>query len=308
MLVDLAAYIAVRTFVIFLNLLPMGLRLTFCRGLVRIFLALFPKYRRIALRNISLVFPNMDQKKREELFQRSITATARFIVDGARLHTLDRAWMEKHVRMEYPPSDEFLAENRKRGRGLLIVTGHLGSFELMARASAMLGYPLSFVVRNFNLKRLDRWWTMRREEPGNRVISRDGAFIEVMKDLDRGNYSAILFDQNVKRNHAVFVPFFGRPAATTKSVALAALKTKVPVLVVSMSYEGEDNYILHVKTCDFTSIYEDSETSYEENVKLLTEGVTKVFEEMILAHPDEWFWMHRRWKTTPEGVPEDFYA
>ncbi len=308
MLLDLAAYIAIRSFVIFLNILPMGLRLGFCRRLTRIFLVFFPKYRKIALRNIALVFPEMTQDDREKLFQRSISATARFIVDSARLHTLDKEWVEKHVKLEFRPGEELPAGVGGNSTGILIVTGHLGSFELMARASAMLGHPLSYIVRDFNLKRLDRWWKMRREEPGNRVIPRDGALIEVLKELDKGNCSAILFDQNVKRNHAVFVPFFGRPAATTKSVAFAALKMKVPVIVVSMSYEGDDNYIMHAEQCDFTSLYSDSSMSYEEKVRVLTEDVTKVFERMILAHPDEWFWMHRRWKTTPEGVPEDFYA
>lgn len=305
-MLDLPAYIAARALLSLLNMFPLALRLRICGFLIRSTVFLVPKYRRIALRNISLVFPEMDGKGRENLFDESLRMMARFIVDAARIQTVDLKWVREHVSVPALPHEGLRAAHA--GKGILIATGHLGSFELMARASSLLGQPLSFVVRNFNLKRLDSWWTRVREETGNRVISRAGAFNEIVREIEMGRDMGVLFDQNVKRNHAVFVPFFGRPAATTKSVALAALRTSCAVMVASISYEGNERYALHAECCDFDELYADTNISRDEKIAIITERVTRVFEDMIRAHPTEWFWMHRRWKTTPEGVPEDFYA
>src|SRR5690606_20029609 len=105
----------------------------------------------------------------------------------------------------------------------MMATGHLGSFELLAHCVSMYGFPISFVVRPFKLERLNAWWSGIREAAGNRAIARSGAFKEILKELTSGRDVAVLFDQNVTRNHAVFVDWFGRPAATTRTVALAAL-------------------------------------------------------------------------------------
>lgn len=303
---DIPAYLATRVFVGSLNLLPLGARQRICEVLVRLVVFFVPRYRHIAMKNIALVFPQSDAAAHEALFEESIRATARFVVDAVRLHTLDAEWSREHVR--YPEAAVAALRARYPGKGLLIATGHLGSFELMGRAVALQGHPLGFVVRNFNLKRLDRWWTDMREEPGNKVIGRSGAFSEIVREIECGRDVAVLFDQNVKRNHAVFVPFFGRLAATTRAVALAALRTRAPLVVASISYEGGDCYTVHAEPCDAEDLYEDESRSSDEKVYELTLRLNRLFEQQLLAAPAEWFWMHRRWKTTPDGTREDFYA
>ena len=305
-ILDYLSCLAARCLICFLNLLPIRARERICEALTRLVLLAIPRYKKIALRNLGQVFPDKSAEEIHALLDKSIKSLAHFIVDSIRQHTLDRDWALKHV--SYPSPHPFDTLKKKYpDRGIIVATGHLGSFELFGAATALYGHPLNFIVRNFKGKHLDRWWTSMRERNGNKVIARSGAFAEVVHEILRGRNTAILFDQNVKRNHAVFVDFFGRPAATTRALALAALRTKAPVLVSFMQYTGNDNYVVHAKICDFDALYEDESKQSDEKVFEITQRVSKIFEKMILISPHEWFWMHRRWKTAPLGQPEDFY-
>lgn len=304
--IDLPVYLILRALFGLLRIIPRRKRESVCEALVRTFVFFSPGYRAIADRNISLVFPDKSKKEREELFDKSLRAMGIFIADAVRLDALDAEWARTHVKLASSAPYEELKE-RYGGRGIIYATGHLGSFEVLGRTMALFGYPMSFIVRDFNLRMVDAWWRGIRENSGNRVISRTGAFSEVIRRLEHGQDCAILFDQNVKRNHAIFVPFFGRLAATTKTVALAALRTKGPVIVGAISRTGDDQYTIKFEICNFDELCESSSVSHEEKVSEITERVTRSMEKLILESPEEWFWMHRRWKTTPEGVREDFY-
>jgi KDO2-lipid IV(A) lauroyltransferase len=117
----------------------------------------------------------------------------------------------------------------------------------------------------------------------------------------------VLFDQNVTRNHAVFVEWFGRPAATSKSVALAALRTEAPIFVASMHYLGDDKYRIEAVECDCRDVYNDATLSTDQKVEQITQLISTEYCKMIEAFPEGWFWIHRRWKTRPESEMEDTY-
>ncbi|MBN8551033.1 MAG: hypothetical protein J0M12_17100 [Deltaproteobacteria bacterium] len=305
-MIDLLVYIVVRGFVSLLNLLPLRSRISLMTGLVRTVTAVLPAFKRVSLRNLELAFPEKDSAWRHDIIRQSQSSLARVIVDFARLEELDEAWVRANVDCAFLPRfEEMKAANP--GKGIMIATGHLGSFELLAHCVAMYGYPISFVVRPFKLPKFNAWWTGIREAAGNRAIMRKGAFKEVVADLSSGRDVAILFDQNVTRKHAVFVDWFGRPAATTRTVALAALRTEAPVIVASMGFLGSDRYRISACECDFQALYADETISADEKVLRMTQELSKRYEDMIRQHPGEWFWMHKRWKTAPEGMQENFY-
>ncbi|MBX7143922.1 MAG: hypothetical protein K1X79_05675 [Oligoflexia bacterium] len=303
---DFLAYITVRALLSGLNCLPLALRITVVSTLVKVVSLIIPRFRKIGRRNFDLAFPNIPQSEREALLKSHYVSLARLIVDFARLPQLDAEWVQQHVACPFLPRFEELKRDYP-GKGIVIATGHLGSFELLAHCVAMYGYPISFVVRLFNLPRLSAWWTGIREQWGNKVISRDGAFKEIVKDLSLGRDVAVLFDQNVKRNHAVFVPWFGRPAATTKSVALAAIRTEAPVIAAAIVNRGPDNYEILAKEFDFFALYADQAISIDKKVEIITTELSKCYEDFIRQSPAEWFWFHRRWKTAPTDEAEKFY-
>ena len=305
-MIDLLAITALRIVIAMLNLLPHRFRLQTVRVFIKCIVMAVPGYRRIALRNIDLAFPDATPEWRTQIFNASFSELARVLVDFARLDQLDEEWVQAHV--ECPFLSRFLEMKSSRPQqGILIATGHLGSFELLAHAVPILTNPIAFVVRNFTLPRVDRWWRARRERLGNRVISRQGAFREISHALNSGWDVALLMDQNVKRNHATFVDFFGIPAATSKTLAIAALRARAMVIVAGIIFLGEDRYRIEAVECDFSDLYADESVSSDDKVQRITQRVSDEYERMIRLQPEAWFWLHRRWKTRPEGERENFY-
>ncbi len=297
---DRILVLLLRFFFAALNALPLRFRLSLAERIVRILYLILPKLKRVSLENLKLAFPLESDEWRSGILERNYASLARMFVDFARLPHLDERWIREHV--ETPYVARYAELHRERdGKGILIATGHLGSFELMAHAAPTFGFPMSFVVRNAKLPNVDAWWRSLREANGNRVISRQGAIKEVIDTLQRGRAVGILFDQNVTKNHAVFVDWFGKPAATTKAVALAALRTDAVVLVASVAYLGDERYRVNVEEFNFDSIYRNEELSRDDKVFEITSKLAKSYEGMIRRSPHEWFWMHRRWRTRPEA-------
>jgi KDO2-lipid IV(A) lauroyltransferase len=303
---DLLLYIAFRSFVAVLRLFPHSVQLSCVETILRAVVYLFPRHRRVAQKNIALVFPDLPKNEREDIFRSSFREIARLLVDALRVPTLDKSWYEEHVVF---PKREKVLDILSQGKGALLAVGHLGSFELLAQAFCVRCQPLHLVIRSFQSPQVDRWWNRMREWNGNRIVRRDGAFREIIRQLQSGSAVALPFDQNLRRNFAVFVHFFGRPAATTRALGLAALASKAPVLVGSLTCLANDRYRIEWVECPTSDIYENDSWSKEEKQLLLTQRVSDIYAEMIRKNPAAWFWMHRRWKTTPEeGMPEDFYT
>lgn len=287
-----------------LRSLPRRCALVIVTLILQGFLIASKKHLRIARRNVEIAFPDKPLAEREQIIHRSIREFARLIVDAARLPLLDDAWIRDQI--EFPNRELFERLHREGKTGCIIATGHLGSFELLAHSAAIMGFPLSFIVRDFTIPKLDKWWRSIREAKGNTVISRRGAYRQMVRDLKSGRDVGILFDQNVTRNRAVFVDFFGRPAATTRALGLAAASVQCPVVVSCVQYLGRDRYRICCEEIETHDLYTGA-ISRDDVVRTVTERASRVFEGMVRERPEAWFWMHRRWRTTPrEGGPATY--
>lgn len=297
-LVSFVGYLLVRALYAAVSLLPHGVSVRLFARIYLLVLVCSPKLSRAVHENIVRAFPTASPDWIEGIKRKHATEIGRLAADTVRLPRLNHAWVSEHV--TFPNLQRYLDRLRAHeGRGVLIATGHLGSFELMGHAIGVMGYPLSAVARRFRSPLLDRWWNGLRQASGNQIISRKGAFKEMVNVLLKGNSVAVLFDQNVTRNHAVFVDWFGESAATTKSVGLAALRTEAPLFVASMKYIGGDRYEIDAEECDCSDIYQDGSLSADEKVRVITQRLSDRYCRMITEFPEGWFWMHRRWKTQP---------
>lgn len=265
---------------------------------------LFPRYRSIAARNLEIAFPEKDQSWRADLLLRSNREFGRLIADSIRAPRLGKKWIEEHV--DFKDRERYHELRNENAEGMLVITGHLGSFELLGHTGALLGSPMSVVARDFKNPVVNSWWRSAREVNGNTIISRAGAYRKILNDLRQGRDVAILFDQNVTRNTAVFVDFFSRKAATTRAPALALLQTEVTLIVASLKYIGQDNYEVNWEQCDVKDVL-DSDSPREEKIEEITRRMSRLYEDMIRDFPEGWFWMHRRWKTTPLSGDEGVY-
>jgi KDO2-lipid IV(A) lauroyltransferase len=224
------------------------------------------------------------------------------VSDIFRLSHLSREWFERHVQIDRIEELRSLVKDRT----VLYLGGHIGSFDLMVAAFGVLVHPVDFIVRENKSPIFEKWSTMVRTRLGNGVIPRTGGLRRILTQMKRGRSVGFLFDQNVTRNHAVFVPWFGRLAATTAAPGMVAERVRCPVIIVTGRFEGGDKYSVRWEELDPAAMY-GQESSAEEVRRKVCECAVAVLERVIKEQPEDWFWLHRRWKTAPEGVSEDFY-
>lgn len=306
---DIFVYSLVRLWELMLRFLPEGLAkraLWWMVGLLRLIL---PKYDKVAERNLKLVFGDIPPEKIREIKDRSIS----YLIDNflvlLRISRIGSEWFEKNVDMEAARALMQRIASESPQKGAVLATLHFGPFELLLHSMNILGYPVDALARGFGLTWVDGFVSARRATFGARTVGRKGGYKGILQSIESGRSIAVLADQNVKRNHAVFVDFFGRQAATTRSVALAAIQTGCPIIVGALVDRGEcytgKRYKIHGVWLGYAKDYPGDRN---EKVQSITQAINDEFEKLITAFPDHWFWIHRRFKTKPLGVAEDTYA
>jgi len=187
-----------------------------------------------------------------------------------------------------------------RGKGVLFLTGHLGAWELSAFAHSLYGHPLRVVMRSLDNPYLDRMVRQSRTMHGNLAVDKDEFVRGLMAAMKKGETVGILMDPNMTPPQGVFVDFFGIPACTASGLARIALRTDAAVVPgFTVWEESKGKYVLRfepavelVRTGDL-----------EADLKANTQKFTRVIEDYVRRYPDQWLWVHRRWKSRPEGQP-----
>jgi len=196
---------------------------------------------------------------------------------------------------------EYLAAAKQAGRGIILFTGHVGAWELSSFALSLFGHPLSFLVRRIDNPKIEAMIDRARTHLGNRTIDKRSAAREMMEILRAGETLGILVDLNTLDREGIFVDFFGRPASTTFMVAKLALRTGAAVLPVFAPWDKERGcFLLKVDP----PLLIERTGNEQEDVRRLTQQYTRIVEDYVRRYPDQWLWIHRRWKTRPPGEPE----
>jgi len=300
---DIVCYYGARLILFFMRTLPESFGLALCRFCVRVLIAKIGRADGVGMHNLSLMFPEKSREAHRAILDQSYEVLARNLMGFATIGALTKENISKAV--DYEPACEFTDSVHREGKGMLIITMHYGSFERLVQFQAVMKKPVSMLARGFNLPRVDEWWDKQREQWGNKVFRRKGGYRQVIQRLERGEDVAMLCDQNVKRKYAVFVPFFGINAATTKGPGIAAIRTGARVTFVVMADNCDGTFeLVFSEMPNPTSLPGSAEEQVREFTRLLNEKA----EEAVRRRPEQWFWIHRRFKTRPEGEPETFYA
>lgn len=277
----------------------------FARGIVQAMRVASPRYDGVALKNLSIAFPNKSEDWRRKVMHGSYNTFARNLTSFARAGNLVKGNLEKHF-PDFPALVEVIDNARANGngKGVLIAGLHYGSPEFNIQGHALLSQPTAMLARGFNLPLVDSYIKKRREMFGNVLFDRAGAFKHIERHINQGKDVALLFDQNIRGGHACFPSFFGVPAATTKSVGLAALRTGAPIVFVcGAELEPEVHSVIAYEVSNPIN----EEGTIEEKILRLMEQLHRHAEDAIREYPDQWMWFHRRYKTRPSGEVEDFY-
>lgn len=280
------------------TLLPRRLALDFGEAVSALVWKILPRLRHYALVNLKLAFPELNNAERERIARGSFRSLGRLLGEISQFPRLNRRNIESVV--TYDGLENYQAAVAE-GRGVIFLTGHIGAWELSVYAHSVYGYPSSFLARRVDNPLIERIAERYRTLYGNRSIDKKLGVREVIRTLRTGGVVGILADLNSLRDEGVFCDFFGVPASTTVGVATLAMRTGAVVLPGYLVWdEAAGRHILHFEPPVETILTGNREADVLAN----TARYTKVLENIIRRYPDQWLWIHRRWRTRPEGEPE----
>jgi Kdo2-lipid IVA lauroyltransferase/acyltransferase len=290
-------YAAVRAALGLLEILPRSVARALAAAVARLLFALSPKLKKTAQFNLRLAFPESSDAQRAKILHKMARNLGWMAAEFARLPKLTKDNVEKLVILD--GHENFLAGHRL-GKGVLYLTGHIGAWELSSFAHALYGYPLRYMARPLDNRRLDELVNRYRSLSGNAPIFKNESARAMLRVLKDAGTVGILADQNTMPSEGVFVDFFGTPASTTTGLARVALHTGAAV-VPGFAYWDERmrKYRLRFEPPVELTRTGDLDRDIFEN----TQKFTKVLEEIIRKYPDQWVWLHGRWNTRPPGEP-----
>ena len=273
--------------------LPRRMVLALGRGLGRLWADLDPRHVAIAVDNLRHAFPHWDESRR--------LRTARGVYAHFGQVIFDILWLQHRT------PDEIMAlvdvegaldarAALAEGRGSAMATGHLGNWELSGVVFGCLFGPSGVVARPLDNPLLDARLVAFRQKSGNTVIYKRQALGQALRMIRDGKGVAFVVDQNVQADEGIFVDFFGRPAASTTAAALLAVRVGCPILMGWAELRKSGRYVLHLEV-----IRPRPEAERQAEVERLTQVLAHRIEAWVRTVPEQWLWLHRRWKTRPPG-------
>ncbi len=254
-----------------------------------------PPLRRAALFNLRLAFPDWTDAQRRRVIRGMIRQIGWMAGEFSQFPKYTRENIDRIVVVD---GFENFDQARRRGKGVLFLTGHMSAWELAPFAQALYGYPLHFLVRPIANRKVDALINDYRCRAGNQPIDKNKSARAILKVLADGGTVGVLADHNTDIEESVFVDFFAVQASTTSGLARIALRTDAAVVPGFLSWdEGRRKYRLRFEPAVELARTPNEETDVVEN----TARFTRVIEDFVRAHPDQWLWVHRRWKTRPSG-------
>jgi KDO2-lipid IV(A) lauroyltransferase len=250
-----------------------------------------PRLRQVADRNLSLALPDLDAAERRRITDGVFRSVGRLLVSFARLPSIGKENVGEWIRLE---GGEHLDAAMRQGRGVLFATAHLGNWELSAYAHALFRGPMNVVARPLDNPWIDRIVERRRALSGNRVLLKWDSPRAILKALGQNQAVGILIDQNATPENGAFVNFFGVAACAGTGFAKIAARSGAAVIPGFALWNGEERrYVLRFYP----------PVPVTGDVERDTQALQAQLEGVIRAHPDQWLWIHRRWKTRPGGAP-----
>jgi Kdo2-lipid IVA lauroyltransferase/acyltransferase len=290
-------YAAAWPFIKILGILPRPLARAFAIGIGWTVYLLHVRLRRAGMRNLALAFPEKSEAERARILRGEFTSLGRQL---AELCQFPRYTLENIEQVVVYDGLENFERAYARGKGVLFLTAHFGGWELSAFAHSLHGHWLHVVMRPMDNPYLDRLVQSYRMMHGNKLVDKDDFVRGLLAAMKAGETVGILMDTNMTPPQGVFVDFFGIPACTASGLARIALRTDAAVVPGFTIWDEKlgkyrlrfDPALELIRTGDL-----------EADIVANTQMFTRVIEDYVRKYPEQWLWVHRRWKTRPEGEP-----
>jgi Kdo2-lipid IVA lauroyltransferase/acyltransferase len=292
-------YWPARIIVGFFSLLPRQSAIALGRvlGIATYFLP--TRLRRTGLRNLDIAFPELPAADKRRLLRGSFDGLGRLLGEFSQFPHMNPDKLRQIV--EYDPVGlPYVRKAEAEGRGIIYLTAHIGIWELLSFAWSALECPGSFIVRPIDNPRIEEMIDKFRTRFGNQTIDKKMAARRALRVLREGGWLGILADLNTHPKEGVFVPFFGRLACTTTGAATFALRTDAAVIPIAAVWRKErKRYLIYLdREVELIRTGDDNR-----DVEINTARFTDAIERMVRQYPEQYLWIHRRWKTRPPGEP-----
>lgn len=262
------------------------------RGLGRFWWSVIRYRRRVIEDNLMQAFPDLSDRDRSGLGASACVHLVRTSLEFLRIPEYAKTGFEGVVRLE---GFENYEAAKRQGKGVLCLSGHMGSFELAVAAVAEKAQPISVVVKRLP-PGAEAFITGTRSARSLRLIPAEGAVRPVLTALRRKESVVFVLDQNATRRIGIFVEFFGKLACTMSALAVLAMRTGAPVIGATSHREDDGVHVLRVHP----PIPWEGRSTREETIRHMTQVYTRFLEKAIRSHPEQWFWTHKRWRTRPK--------
>jgi KDO2-lipid IV(A) lauroyltransferase len=253
------------------------------------------RHREIARANLAACFPEKGPAWAARTARECYAHLGQVAAEIPSLVRLPPGRIRERVRFAEPERLEEVREVLRRGGGLFFLTGHLGNWEWLSLAIGSEVGPNAIVARPLDWPPADRLVNSWRTSTGHEILPKASSARRILQALRRGRPVGVLLDQNVDWYDGVWVDFFGRPACTNKGLALLALHSRAPVYPIWCWRQADGGFEAHVGPRLELIETGDKTADVWENTQLYT----KTLEEIIRQRPEQWFWLHQRWKTKP---------
>ncbi len=299
---DYVAYLGLRTVAMMMHCWPVDLMLAVGKQLGNIWWFGSRKHRERAVGNVRRSFPELSARQHERIARRSMQHLAMFAIEV--MFTTRKVsigtWSDHAELRDFQRTLSLLLD---RHRGLIMLTGHYGNWEILGYILATLGFSTTSIARPLDNPYINQWVLGVREKMGQRILDKKGALEDVPAVLENGGAVGFIADQNAGKK-GMFVDFFGRKASTYKSIGLLAIQHNVPVVIGYARRKG-DRFVYEMGTQDI--IYPADWADQDDPLRYITQRYTRAIEDFVRADPTQYLWVHRRWKTRPKGeAPEAF--
>lgn len=295
-------YAAARTVLGAFRILPRSTAVKAGEAAARLGAGSVKSLRRVAMRNLEIAMPELAAAERKKIITGSFKNLGRILVEMSRFPTVTRERIAEVFEFRLDPE---LLESQKRlraeGRGTILVSPHLGNWELLVFAFSALHEPMSYLARPLDNPLIEDLTVRLRTRFGNQPINKKNSVPAAIRVLRGAGLLGILADVNAHPKEGVFVPLFGVPACTSAGPATLAIRTNSVIIPLAGVWDEKSGKYIGVNG----QLIEPARTGdRQKDIVETTARFTAEVEKLIRAYPDQWLWIHKRWKTRPPGEPE----
>jgi Kdo2-lipid IVA lauroyltransferase/acyltransferase len=288
-------YLAVRSIFGFIGMFSLKTSMKIGKSLGNVLASLIPKLKKTANRNLEIALPDLSEAEKSQILRGCLQSLGRQLGLVSHFKKFTHEDVRNLVEIE---GREIFEKTHAQGKGMLLFTGHFGSWEVFNLLPLAFGYSMNLLVRRIDNPKVEAFVDSFRTFFGGKTIDKTKSARAMFRLLENGEMLGVMADLNAQEREGVFVDFFGIPASTTTSIARLALKTDAVVMpVFAVWNEEKQKYVIHIEQpIDFVKGEND-----DENVRILTQKVTNSVEKFVRQFPEQWMWIHKRWNTRPKG-------